>query len=73
MKKMAKILLLAAVTILGRDLLNAQQSASETDLRYRLLYDTDSDMLVDSLQPVRRQRLVPENVSFMEKGLWSEG
>lgn len=52
-------------------LLNAREYAAEADFNGQVLFPENS-VNIDSLRPSLKRKLLPDNMSFMEKGLWGE-
>ncbi len=52
--------------------LPAQELTPEAKLRFSLLADSGLLPIGDSLSSPKKQRLLPERISFMEKGMWGE-
>ncbi len=69
---MKHILLFAAVAALTIQAAEAQEIPSQFDLRNQLLFASGDSPAADSVTPPPKQRLLPNNLSIMEKGLWGE-
>ena len=68
---MKRIITLAAIVLAAVQLAEAQEYISQFDVDLQSHIDLESTR-TDSLPPSVVRRLMPENVSFMERGLWGE-
>jgi hypothetical protein len=68
---MKTITFFAIIAILGSRPLLAQDVASQAELNGRGAFASDSAR-VDSVPPAPKRRLLPNNMSFVERGLWDE-
>ncbi len=59
-------------SLLGMQTLLGQELATNIDLENQLLFGPVLSVQADSLSPPPKRRLLPENISFAEKGLWGE-
>ncbi len=69
---MKHILLFAAVAALTFQAVEAQEIPSQFDLRNQFLFASGDSPAADSVTQPPKQRLLPNNLSIMEKGLWGE-
>jgi hypothetical protein len=68
---MKRIILVAAVVLAAVQAVEAQPYISQFDIDLQSHINLQPDR-VDSLPPSIVRRLLPENMSFMERGLWGE-
>lgn len=69
---MKHVFLFAAITALSIRAAEAQEIPSQFDLRNQLLFASGDSPAADSATPPPKQRLLPNNLSIIEKGLWGE-
>jgi hypothetical protein len=69
---MKHVFLFAAITALSIRAAEAQEIPSQFDLRNQFLFATGDTPPADSVMQAPKQRLLPNNLSIMEKGLWGE-
>lgn len=68
---MKQLVFLAIIAALGTGVADAQQSLPQFDLRLPLS-DPPELATVDSIPGMVKPRLLPENISFLERNLWGE-
>jgi hypothetical protein len=68
---MKHLLVLIVVAGLGIQASDAQQSLPQFDLRFQSL-DAPEPATVDSVPGMIKPRLLPDNISFLERNLWGE-
>jgi hypothetical protein len=66
------VFLFAAITAFSIPAAQAQEITSQFDLRNQILYALADSPPADSVTPPPKRRLLPNNLSIMEKGLWGE-
>ncbi len=68
---MKQIITVAAIVLVAVQAADAQPYLSQFDMELQSRIDVESAR-VDSLPPSVLRRLLPENISFTERGLWGE-
>jgi hypothetical protein len=68
---MKYIIFSLVVCLSGIQLLQAQEFTYQPSLRDQLIYGP-VELQSDSLPQMPKRKLLPDNISFMEKGLWGE-
>jgi hypothetical protein len=68
---MKHIVLTIIVAVFSLELLQAQEYAYVPDLKDQLIYGP-LELQIDSLPQAPKRKLLPDNMSYMEKGLWGE-
>ncbi|MCX6121651.1 MAG: hypothetical protein NTX44_08535 [Ignavibacteriales bacterium] len=69
---MKHIVLSIVVALFSIQVLQAQEYTYLPDLKDQLLYGGPLELQTDSLPQIPKRKLLPDNMSFMEKGLWGE-
>ena len=68
---MKGVIFFTVVVLSGIQLLQAQEFTYQPSLRDQLLYGS-VELQTDSLPQMPKRKLLPDNISFMENGLWGE-
>ncbi len=69
---MKHVFLFAAITALSILAAESQEIPAQFDLRNQFRFASGDSPPADSVAPPPKQRLLPNNLSLMEKGLWGE-
>jgi hypothetical protein len=72
MGKNMKYFIFSIAVVLLSIQMQAQEYTYVPDLKDQLLYGGPLELQIDSLPQVPKRKLLPDNMSFMEKGLWGD-